>query len=252
MLQRLAEDINTIMSHDPAARSRAEVVFCYPGFHAVLLYRFAHLLWRTGLKLPGRFMSHVGRFFTGIEIHPGALIGRRLFIDHGMGVVIGGTAVIGDDVTLYQGVTLGGTSLERGVKRHPTLEDGVIVGAGASVLGPFTVGRAARIGANAVVVEEVPAGATVVGIPARRVGRRPKKTPKDDDFLAYGTPGRLPDPLARALDGLLEQVSALKARVAELEAAQQQTPVPGAFVDDDSDNQGERRHDGRILDGNRS
>ena len=182
MLQRLAEDINTIMSHDPAARSRAEVVFCYPGFHAVLLYRFAHLLWRTGLKLPGRFMSHVGRFFTGIEIHPGALIGRRLFIDHGMGVVIGGTAVIGDDVTLYQGVTLGGTSLERGVKRHPTLEDGVIVGAGASVLGPFTVGRAARIGANAVVVEEVPAGATVVGIPARRVGRRPKKNAEGRRF----------------------------------------------------------------------
>lgn len=215
MLKSLAEDIRTIMTHDPAARSRIEVVFCYPGFHAVLCYRLARFLWCRRLKLLGRFVSHVGRFLTGIEIHPGAEVGERLFIDHGMGVVVGGTATIGDDVTLYQGVTLGGTSLERGVKRHPTLEDGVIVGAGASVLGPFTVGRGARIGANAVVVAEVPAGATMVGIPARRVGR-PRK--EDDDFLAYGTPGAMPDPVARALDGLLDHVSTLKARVEALEA----------------------------------
>ena len=217
MIKRLAEDIRTIMTHDPAARSRLEVVFCYPGFHAVIYYRLARLLWRIGLKLLARFVSHLGRLLTGIEIHPGAVIGRRLFIDHGMGVVIGGTAVVGDDVTLYQGVTLGGTSLERGVKRHPTLEDGVIVGAGASVLGPFTVGRGARVGANAVVVAEVPAGATVVGIPAKQIGVRRERT-KDDDFLAYGTPDRIPDPVARVLDGLLEQVSALQSRVDDLES----------------------------------
>lgn len=217
MFKKLGEDITTIMRHDPAARSRLEVVLCYPGFHAMLFYRLGHFLWRHGLKLLGRFVSHLGRWFTGIEIHPGATIGRRFFVDHGMGVVIGGTAEIGDDVTLYQGVTLGGTSLERGVKRHPTLEDGVIVGSGASVLGPFTVGACARIGANAVVISEVPAGATMVGIPAKQVGRRDKK-PDQEDFLAYGTPDKIPDPVARALDGLLDQVSTLKARLEAIEA----------------------------------
>lgn len=227
MFGRLAEDIGAIMARDPAARSRLEVAFCYPGLHAVLLYRLARRLWRWRLKLLGRFVSHVGRLLTGIEIHPGAEIGRRLFVDHGMGVVIGGTAVLGDDVTLYQGVTLGGTSLERGVKRHPTLGDGVIVGAGASVLGPFTVGAGARVGANAVVVAEVPAGATVVGIPARQVGAR-REPERDGGFLAYGTPGEIPDPVARALDGLLDQVTELKARVAELEAERGAAPLAAA------------------------
>ncbi len=236
MFKRLTEDVRTIMAHDPAARSWLEVVLCYPGLHAMFYYRVAHFLWRCRLKLLGRFVSHIGRFLSGIEVHPGAVIGRRLFIDHGMGVVIGGTAVIGDDVTLYQGVTLGGTSLERGVKRHPTLEDGVIVGAGASVLGPFTVGKGARVGANAVVVAEVPAGATVVGIPAKPVGGR-RKTPKEDDFLAYGTPEKIPDPVARALDGLLDQVAALKARLEALEK------VPG---DSGGDIEGQR------FDGNRA
>ena len=217
MFKKLGEDIATIMRHDPAARSRLEVVFCYPGFHAMLYYRLAHFFWRHGFKLLGRFVSHLGRWFTGIEIHPGATIGQRLFIDHGMGVVIGGTAEIGDDVTLYLGVTLGGTSLERGVKRHPTLEDGVIIGSGASVLGPFTVGAGARVGANAVVIAEVPAGATMVGIPAKQVGRRGKKSERED-FLAYGTPDKIPDPVARALDGLLDQVSTLKARLEAIEA----------------------------------
>jgi serine O-acetyltransferase len=218
MFKRLREDIATVMAHDPAARSRLEVLLCYSGVHAVACHRFAHWLWRHNLTLAARFVSQTARFITGIEIHPGAVIGRRLFIDHGMGVVIGGTAEVGDDVTLYQGVTLGGTSLERGVKRHPTLAKGVIIGAGASVLGPFTVGEGARVGANAVVVAEVPPGATVVGIPAKQVGgkRRPVDSEKDD-FLAYGTPESIPDPVARALDGLLDEVSRLRARVEELE-----------------------------------
>lgn len=218
MFKRLNETILTIMRHDPAARSRLEVVFCYPGFHAVLFYGFAHVLWNCRAKLLARLVSQTGRFLTGIEIHPGAKIGRRLFIDHGMGVVIGGTAEIGDDVTLYQGVTLGGTSLERGVKRHPTLENGVIVGSGASVLGPFTVGECARVGANAVVIAEVPARATVVGIPAKQIGRKkPEPDTEGEDFLAYGTPESMPDPVARALEGLLDQVSSLRSRLELLE-----------------------------------
>ncbi len=218
MFKRLREDIATVMAHDPAARSRFEVLLCYSGVHAMVYHRFAHWLWRHDLRLFARFVSQTARFITGIEIHPGAVIGRRLFIDHGMGVVVGGTAEIGDDVTLYQGVTLGGTSLERGVKRHPTLSNGVIVGAGASVLGPFTVGEGARVGANAVVVAEVPAGATMVGIPAKQVGgKRPPPDPDKDDFLAYGTPESIPDPVARALDGLLDEVSRLRARLEELE-----------------------------------
>jgi len=221
MFKKLGEDIATIMRHDPAARSRLEVVLCYPGFHAMLFYRLGNFLWRHGLKLLARFVSHLGRWFTGIEIHPGATIGRRFFVDHGMGVVIGGTAEIGDDVMLYQGVTLGGTSLERGVKRHPTLEDGVIIGSGASVLGPFTVGAGARVGANAVVIAEVPPGATMVGIPAKQVGRRGKKTDQED-FLAYGTPDNIPDPVARALEGLLDQVSTLKTRLEAIEAKDEQ------------------------------
>ncbi len=165
MFSRLREDIASIIERDPAARSAWEVLSCYPGLHALIMHRWANWCWRHGLKWPGRFISHLTRMVTGIEIHPGATIGRRVFIDHGFGVVIGETAEIGDDCTIYQGVTLGGTSLTKGAKRHPTLERGVIVGAGAKVLGGFTVGEGAKIGSNAVVVKEVPAGATAVGNP---------------------------------------------------------------------------------------
>ncbi len=161
MFKMLKDDIEAVLARDPAARTRLEVLLCYPGVHALMAHRLAHRLWRSGWKLSARFLSNVSRSITGIEIHPGATIGRRFFIDHGMGVVIGETAEVGDDVTIYQGVTLGGVSLDKG-KRHPTIEDDVVVGAGAAVLGPFTVGRGARIGSNAVVVREVPAGVTVV------------------------------------------------------------------------------------------
>src|SRR5256714_2122318 len=164
--KNLGDDITGVMARDPAARSRTEVVFCYPGFHALLFYRLAHKAWTHDWLLLGRFLSHLGRVLTGIEIHPGAQIGRRLFIDHGMGVVIGETAEVGDDVMLYHDVTLGGRSLRR-TKRHPTLGDGVIVGAGARVLGPVVVGKGAQIGANAVVVRDVPDGAIVVGVPGQ-------------------------------------------------------------------------------------
>jgi len=187
-------------------------MLCYPGLHALVFYRAAHWTWGHGWPVAGRFLSHLGKLFTGIEIHPGARIGARLFIDHGTGVVIGETAEIGDDVTLYQGVTLGGTSLHHG-KRHPTLADGVIVGSGAQVLGPITVGAGARIGANAVVVGDVPNGVTMVGIPARPVLRK-----ADKEFLAYGLDADLPDPVARAIEGLRGEVARLLDRVAELEA----------------------------------
>ncbi len=225
----LRDEIDTVLKHDPAARSALEIVLCYPGFHAKLFYRLAHWLWQRGWLVLGRFVSHLGRMATGIEIHPGATIGQRLFIDHGMGVVIGETAEIGDDVTLYQGVTLGGTSLQRG-KRHPTLEDGVIVGAGAKVLGGFTVGKGARIGANAVVVTAVAPGATMVGIPARQLGG--DAAPKAATFLPYGTPADgVPDPVARALAALAEEVKTLRARLDESERQReaQRRPVPLAF-----------------------
>ena len=163
---RIGEDIRNVMEKDLAARSRAEVIFCYPGFHAVLFHCAARAAWDAGLKFPGRFISHIGRLLTGIEIHPATKIGRRVFIDHGMGLVIGETAEIGNDVTLYHGVTLGGVSLKQ-EKRHPTIGDCVVIGAGAQVLGPVTVGEKALIGANAVVMSDVPAGVTMVGIPAR-------------------------------------------------------------------------------------
>ncbi|MFV0283071.1 MAG: serine O-acetyltransferase [Castellaniella sp.] len=167
MFDQLREDIARIHERDPAARSRLEILTCYPGLHAILVHRLAHGLWRRGWYWAGRFVSHLGRLLTGIEIHPGARIGRRVFIDHGFGVVIGETAEIGDDCTIYQGVTLGGTRLYKGEKRHPTLEEGVVVGAGAQILGGFTVGAHARVGSNAVVIKPVPAGATAVGNPAR-------------------------------------------------------------------------------------
>jgi serine O-acetyltransferase len=230
----LRDEIDTVLKHDPAARSALEVVLCYPGFHAKLFYRLAHFLWAHGWLVLGRLVSHLGRWLTGIEIHPGAKIGRRLFIDHGMGVVIGETTEIGDDVTLYQGVTLGGTSLNRG-KRHPTLEDGVIVGAGAKVLGAFTVGKGARVGANAVVLSAVEAGATMVGIPARKLGEEKAAPATPPQFLPYGTPcDDIPDPVAHALTGMLEEVKALRARLDELERPREALRKPISVSIDES------------------
>jgi len=217
LFRNLRDEIDATLARDPAARSRLEVVLCYPGFHALLFHRLAHWLWQHGWRLAGRFVSHVGRTLTGIEIHPGARIGKRLFIDHGMGVVIGETAEIGDDCTLYQGVTLGGTSLDRGQKRHPTLGNGVIVSVHAQVLGPFRVGDGARIGAQAVVLSEVPEGATMVGIPAKPIARRRTSTEARPTFQPYALGPEIPDPIARALNGLLDEVTGLRARLAELE-----------------------------------
>lgn len=207
MFSRLREDIRSVFSRDPAARTAWEVLTCYPGVHAVIMHRFAHWLWGYQLRWPGRFVSHLARFFTGIEIHPGATIGRRFFIDHGMGVVIGETAVVGDDVTLYHGVTLGGTSWNKG-RRHPTLEDGVVIGAGAKVLGPITIGARAKVGSNAVVVKNVPAGTTAVGNPARIIDteqalKREEKA-SQMGFSAYALAGNQDDPLAKAIHGLLD------------------------------------------------
>ncbi len=171
MLKGIREDINTVLTKDPAAKSKLEVVLCYAGFHAILLHRINHGLWACGLQLFARFFANIARMVTGVEIHPAAKIGRRVFIDHGMGIVIGETAKIGDDVVMYQGVTLGGISLEKGVVRHPQIGDGVIIGAGAKILGAITIGNNARIGANAVVVDDVDAHATMVGIPARPLAK---------------------------------------------------------------------------------
>jgi serine O-acetyltransferase len=228
LLKNLRDEITATLARDPAARSRLEVVLCYPGFQALLYYRLAHSLWERGWYLCGRFVSHFGRMLTGIEIHPGARIGKRLFIDHGMGVVIGETAEIGDDCTLYHGVTLGGTRPSReqgGQKRHPTIGNDVIVGSGAQVLGPIRVGDGARIGAAAVVVKEVPDGATMVGNPARQVGRRSAPGEAPPAFEPYGISGEIPDPIARALNGLLDEVSRLRARLGELERGRE--PAPG-------------------------
>lgn len=217
--RRLREDIATILAKDPAARSWPEVLFCYPGLHAVLFYRLSNALWGRGWRFLPRLISHVAKVFTGVEIHPGARIGRRLFIDHATGVVIGETAEVGDDVTLYQGVTLGGTSLNKG-KRHPTLKDGVIVGSGGQVLGPIIIGAEARVGANAVVLADVPSGATVVGIPARVVRRDRVDETHHCEFQAYGTPtDGITDPVARTITTLTDQVGRLSARVEDLERA---------------------------------
>lgn len=220
--KRIREDIESFMARDPAARSRLEVVLCYPGFHAILIHRLAAVLWRSNLRLSARFLSHLGKLFTGIELHPGARIGRRLVIDHGIGVVVGETAIIGDDVTLYQGVTLGGVSpavdsrSQVNVKRHPTLMDGVIVGSGAQILGPLTIGTGARVGANAVVTKDIPVGVTAIGIPAQVV--MPRDRGRAQAFVAYGTPtGECVDPLVRMIDSLRRQVAALLDRVEELE-----------------------------------
>ena len=206
----LRESIRSYRERDPAARSNLEVLLCYPGLHASLFHRVAHFLWTKKFKLLARLVSHLSRFLTGIEIHPGARIGRRLIIDHGMGVVIGETAEIGDDVYLYHQVTLGGTSSNKG-KRHPTLQDGVIVGAGAKILGSITIGTNARVGANAVVVQPVPSGVTVVGIPARPIDRHQPRPA----FDAYGTPcDEVLDPLMRDLEGLRTELTELELRVA--------------------------------------
>ena len=208
MFTRIREDIACVFERDPAARSTWEVITCYPGFHALLIHRLAHRLWRMKLRWVARFVSHVSRFLTGIEIHPGAKVGRRVFIDHGMGVVIGETAELGDDCTLYHGVTLGGTSWNKG-KRHPTLRQGVVIGAGAKVLGPVVVGEGAKIGSNAVVVKDVPAGATALGIPARVILDEQDKTREEKaaklGFSAYAVTAKAEDdPLAKAVQGLLD------------------------------------------------
>jgi serine O-acetyltransferase len=202
MFDRLKEEIRVVFERDPAARTRWEVITCYPGFHALQLHRFAHWTWELRFKWLARFISHLSRWFTGIEIHPGATIGRRFFIDHGMGVVIGETANIGDDCTLYHGVTLGGTSWNKG-KRHPTLGNGVVVGAGAKILGPITVGEGAKIGSNAVVVRDVPPGATAIGVPARIV--EAQDAAQGVRFAAYAVVKDLNDPLGKALHELIEQ-----------------------------------------------
>jgi serine O-acetyltransferase len=220
LLKNLRDEIDATLARDPAARSRLEVVLCYPGFHALMFHRLAHWLWQHRWLLAGRFVSHIGRMLTGIEIHPGACIGKRLFIDHGMGVVIGETAEIGDDCTLYQGVTLGGTSLDRGQKRHPTLGNGVIVSVHAQVLGPFRVGDGARIGAQAVVLSEVPEGATMVGIPAKPVARRRESSEVRPAFQPYALGPEIPDPIVRALNGLLDEVTNLRTRLNELEKSE--------------------------------
>jgi serine O-acetyltransferase len=209
--RRLREDISTVFARDPAARSTLEVLCCYPGLHAIWCHRLAHFLWRHKLRFLARLLSHISRFLTGIEIHPGARIGRRFFVDHGVGVVIGETAEIGDDVLLYQGVVLGGTSLKRG-KRHPTVGNSVVIGCGAAALGAITIGDGARIGSGSVVVKPVPAGATVVGVPGRTV--EDKHTPVMD--LEHGD---LPDPVTEAIKLVLDRQDRLEDRLTALERA---------------------------------
>lgn len=229
MLARLREDIAVVFERDPAARTTWEVLTCYPGLHALVWHRsVAHPLWRAGFKWLARWLAHWGRWGTGIEIHPGAAIGRRVFIDHGMGIVIGETAVIGDDCTLYHGVTLGGTSWNKG-KRHPTLGRGVVIGAGAKVLGPIEIGAGAKIGCNAVVVREVPPGATAVGIPARLVTaedheRREMQAAKIG-FSAYGIAADMNDPVVQAIHKLLDHASATDERMGRLVAQLQRDGI---------------------------
>jgi len=242
MFDRLREDIACIRERAPAARSTFEVLTCYPGLHALVLHRVAHRFWMRQWFWAGRFTSHVARFFTGIEIHPGATIGRRVFIDHGMGVVMGETAEVGDECTIYQGVTLGGTSLTKGAKRHPTLGRGVIVGANSQVLGGFTVGDGARIGSSAVVVKPVPAGATAVGNPARVI-QHDKDAEREAvaakmGFSAYGlTQGD--DPLSVAMKGLIDnasssehQITLLWQAVEKLAARSRELPADDCVPDE--------------------
>ncbi|WP_120969979.1 serine O-acetyltransferase [Comamonas sp. lk] len=257
MLARLRSDIQCILDRDPAARSTWEVITCYPGLHAIWLQRPAHWCWTHGFKWLGRFISHMGRWFTGIEIHPGAVIGKQVFIDHGMGVVIGETAVVGDGCTIYHGVTLGGTSLYKGSKRHPTLGKNVVVSAGAKVLGGFEVGDGAKIGSNAVVIKPVPAGATAVGIPARIIASKnghsadvtdvvetdaaSKAAPASEaaaaageadksGFSAYGITSEV-DPVALAMRGLSEGAACHEKQIALLWAAIEKLSIQGKVSD---------------------
>ena len=247
MLERIKEDIACVFGRDPAAQSVLEVVTAYPGFHAVQIHRISHAFWNVGIKLLARIIAHVGRWLTGIEIHPGAQIGRRFFIDHGMGVVIGETAVIGDDCTLYHGVTLGGTTWNKG-KRHPTLGDGVVVGAGAKILGPIEIGAGARVGSNSVILKSVPAGATVVGIPGHvidmkakadkpqygwldsnpELAKEPEAQKKQSErdkiaskmgFDAYGATADMPDPVAYAINHMLDHIQALDKQIETMQKA---------------------------------
>jgi len=220
----IREDIYSVFDRDPAARSVLEILFCYPGLHAVWFYRIAHWFWTRELYFLGRFISHLGRFFTGIEIHPGAQIGKKFFIDHGMGVVIGETAEIGNNVTLYHGVTLGGVTWDK-VKRHPTIEDNVVIGSGAKVLGPFTVGKGAKIGSNSVVVKEVPQNSSVVGIPGRVVMQQEPKVEEQRIDLEHG---KMPDPEAKAISCLFDQIRALEKKVEELTDRLEKTDVAPA------------------------
>jgi serine O-acetyltransferase len=225
MLNALFDEVDSIIARDPAARHRWEVITCYPGLHAVWLHRVAHFLWNSGLQWVARFWSMLARLLTGIEIHPGAKIGRRVFLDHGLGIVIGETTEIGDDCTIYQGVTLGGTSLYKGVKRHPTLGKGVVISAGAKVLGGFTVGDGARVGSNAVVLKEIPAGATAVGVPARILHPDLPSSESGSDvndkkayFSAYGITPNVDDPVSMALKGLIDATLEQEAKIKLLES----------------------------------
>ena len=222
LLSLIREDVTNVMDHDPAAKSRFEVFLCYSGLHAVWFYRMNHWFWNHGLFLVARWFSQVARWLTGIEIHPGAKIGRRLFIDHGMGVVIGETSIVGDDVTLYQGVTLGGTGKEHG-KRHPTLEDNVVVGGGAKILGNIIVGKNCRIGAGSVVLRNVPENSTVVGVPGHIVFREGKRVVITD-------PKQINDPLSEALASVASEVNKLRERVQALEGKEHTAePVPASL-----------------------
>jgi len=221
MFNRIREDIRCVFERDPAARNTFEVLTTYPGIHAVLIHRWSHFLWNCKLKWLARIFSNIARLYTGIEIHPGASIGRRFFIDHGMGVVIGETTEIGDDCTLYHGVTLGGTSWDKG-KRHPTLGNNVVIGAGAKVLGPVEIGTGVRIGSNAVVLKNIPAEATVVGVPGRVVGAERRLDTKRQaiahkmGFDAYGATQDMPDPVANAINGILDHIHATDERLEEM------------------------------------
>jgi serine O-acetyltransferase len=223
MFESIRRDVAAAMARDPAARSRLEVVLCYPGVHALALHRLAHRLWGAGWLVTARFVSHVSRFLTGIEIHPGARIGHGVFIDHGMGVVMGETAEVGDAVTLYQGVTLGGTSLKR-EKRHPTLERNVVVGTGAAIIGAITVGAGTRIGAGSVVVAEVPPDSVVVGVPGKVIYRDGKRVASLVD-LEHAD---LPDPLTKTIEQMLDRIHALESEVQTLRRALEQAVEPDA------------------------
>ncbi len=231
MFNSLFDQVDSIIARDPAARNRLEVITCYPGLHAIWLHRLAHFLWSIGLNWIARLLSMFSRWLTGIEIHPGAKIGRRVFLDHGLGIVIGETTEIGDDCTIYQGVTLGGTSLYKGVKRHPTLGKDVVISAGAKVLGGFTVGDGARVGSNAVVLKEIPAGATAVGIPARILHA---DLPQSSDsktkeyFSAYGITPNVDDPVSMALKGLIDASLEQETKIAALEQALAKLGTPAS------------------------